>query len=129
MADISTDEPLEMRQQNAIIALLTEPTIRKAAETSGVPERTLYAWLRDAQFDAAYRQARRDATQQAMGMLQKYSGTAAAILCKLAVGSKSDAIRLAAASKIVDMALKITELEDLRGELDALKALLAHERV
>ena len=129
MADISIDETIDMRQQNAIIALLSEPSIRQAAKVSGIPEKTLYNWLRNPTFEAAYRLARRDATQQAMGLLQKYSGTAAAILCKLAVGSGSDAIRLAAASKILDLALKITELEELRGEIDALKAMVVHERV
>ena len=50
---------LSAKQDKALIALLTEPTISAAAKKVGIGERTLHTWLRDATFTAAYREARR----------------------------------------------------------------------
>jgi|SRR6266545_991893 len=128
MADISTTEGLTARQHKALAALISEPSIRKAAEASGVPERTLYAWLKDPAFDAEYRLMRREAAQQAIALVQKYSGSAAATLVQLMSSSHPAAIRLAAASKVIDLALRTVEIEDLRDELERLKALV-HDRL
>lgn len=127
MADIEAFDTLTPAQHNAISALLTEPSVRKAAEVAGVKERTLYAWLRQPDFATEYRTVRREATGQAIALIQKFSGAAAAALCKLAMSGKSEAVRLTAASKILDLALKSTEIEDLRAELEALKAMLARD--
>ena len=51
MADSSQDETLTARQYQAVAALLSEPTIGKAATAAGVPVRTLYTWLHE---DAAF---------------------------------------------------------------------------
>ena len=65
MADIAQDELLTVRQQQAVAALLSEPTIGKAAEASGVPVRTLYTWLHDdAAFIGFYQDARRESVRR-----------------------------------------------------------------
>ena len=43
--DDALSSSLEPRQERAIIALLNEPTIAKAADAAGVGERTLHRWL------------------------------------------------------------------------------------
>ncbi len=50
---------LTHKQDKALIALLTEPTITAAAKKAGIGERTLYRWLDDPLFAGALRQARR----------------------------------------------------------------------
>jgi hypothetical protein len=126
MADISISEALTPAQYKAVSALLSEPTVRKAAEVAGVKERTVYNWLKLPAFADEYRSARREATQQAIARLQQYSGHAAATLVQLMAAGNPAAVRLAAASKVLDLAIKWVELEDITARLDALER--AHEQ-
>lgn len=65
-----------MQRETAIVALMTEPTVTKAAARAGVGEATLYRWLREDEFQDAYRSARRDAFGQAIGRLQQIASNA-----------------------------------------------------
>lgn len=123
MADISTDEELSMQQYNAISALLHEPTIRKASAVCGVPERTLYHWLKDASFDAAYREARRAAVGQALARVQHASSDAVAVIRSIMNDTKkAPMIRLLAASRVLSLAVRAIEIEDLQARVAALEA-------
>lgn len=124
MADEPIADKLSVAQHKAVLALLSEPTIRKAAAVAGVKERTVYNWLRTAAFADEYRVARREAMQQAIARLQQYSGQAAATLVLLMASTKPDAIRLRAALGVLEIAIKGTEIEDLRNELEQLQALI-----
>jgi hypothetical protein len=121
MADTLTSETLTPAQHKAVSALLSEPSVRKAAEVAGVKERTVYHWLKTPAFADEYRSARREATQQAIARLQQYSGHAAATLVALMASGNPAAVRLAAASKVLDLAIKSVELEDLSARLEALE--------
>jgi hypothetical protein len=57
-------------QERAILALLNQPTIGKAAEEAKVGERSLYRWLKDPTFAGAYREARREAFRHANASVQ-----------------------------------------------------------
>ena len=48
-------------QEQALAALLKEPTITLAAKASGISESNIYRWLKEPAFKAAYREARREA--------------------------------------------------------------------
>ena len=50
-------EKLNRKQEQAVVALLTEPTIAKAAEAIGVGEKSLRRWMNLEQFGETYRQA------------------------------------------------------------------------
>src|SRR5690242_4464077 len=52
------------KQEEAIAALLTQRNIEEAAKAIGIVPNTLLKWMRDPQFDSAYREARRAAFQQ-----------------------------------------------------------------
>src|SRR5436309_12844184 len=67
---------LTARQEKALLALLTEPSVREAAKASRVGERTLYAWLKEPVFAETYRQARREAVSRALGRLQQVASDA-----------------------------------------------------
>lgn len=114
---------LTAKQHKALSALLTEPTIKAAAEKVGIGERTLHAWLKeDAAFAEAYRAARRDAVGQAIARLQQASAAAVAVLCQLmADRTKPASVRLAAASKVLDLSIRAVELEDITQRLEALE--------
>lgn len=121
MTEQNDPDGLTPRQQRALSALLEAPTIRKAAETANIPERTLYAWLKNRQFDAAYRAARRESMRHATGKLQQASAAAVAVLCQLLAPPNPAAIRLGAARSILEFAIKVSEIEDLDQRLAALE--------
>ena len=59
------------KQEEAIAALLTQKSTEDAARVIGVGVSTLRRWMRIPEFDAAYRQVRRDAMWQSIARLSK----------------------------------------------------------
>lgn len=118
---------LTPKQHKAITALMSSKTIADAAEAANIGERTLYTWLDDPTFSAAYRAARREAVGQAVAQLQQLSGAAARELGQLVsgYGGVKPEIRLAAARTILEMAIKSVELDEVVARLDALEAAYA----
>ena len=47
------------KKEAAIVALLSHRSIEDAAREVGIAPKTLLRWLKDPEFDAAYREARR----------------------------------------------------------------------
>jgi hypothetical protein len=45
------------KQEAAVLALLSSKNVEEAARAAGVTPRTLYRWMSEADFDAAYRAA------------------------------------------------------------------------
>ena len=126
MAENNPRSELTPSQQGAIVALLQEPTIRKAAESAGVKERTLYTWLKLPPFRAAYGAARRDVTEHAIAQLQRASSAAANVLVNVMLSAKTPAaVRASTARTVLEFAVKAVELDDLQQQLVALAARLA----
>ncbi|MGA2588677.1 MAG: hypothetical protein ABSH32_02065 [Bryobacteraceae bacterium] len=73
------------KQEEAIAAPLTQRSVEEAARVAKVGVRTLYRWLKEPAFDAAYRKARRDSFGQTIARLQQGSPAAAALLLKIVV--------------------------------------------
>jgi hypothetical protein len=122
MADTTTSDKLNAKQHRAISGLLSEPSIRQAAKVADVPEKTLFNWLKNPDFDSAYRAARRESVQQATARLQYASSAAVSILCQLMVKETVHAsIRLSAAKTILELSIKTLEIDDLAARLDALE--------
>ena len=122
MADSQPDDKLTVRQHKALSALMTEPNVGKAAIAAEVPERTLRAWLKKPDFDAAYRAARRESVQQATARLQYASSAAVSVLCQLMTRDTVHAsIRLSAAKTILELSIKAIEIDDLAARLEALE--------
>ena len=119
---------LSAKQHTAIVALLTSATIQGAAQEAGISERQIHRWLaNDPAFDAAYRRARWRATQQAIARLQQVSSAAVTVLISIAADKQQPASsRVAAASKLLDVALKSVEIEELEARLTALEAKETH---
>jgi hypothetical protein len=111
---------LTRKQEEAIAALLSETTVSAAAEKAKVHEVTLYRWLKQQDFLAAYREARRQVVEKAFAQLQNSTWAASTTLLKL-LGSSSDSVRLRAAIAILDQAGKAVELLDLDERISALE--------
>src|SRR4051794_26526076 len=58
------------REEAALVALLSEPTIAAAATQAGIGESTLLRWMAEPEFKARYRAARRQVVESAIGRLQ-----------------------------------------------------------
>ncbi|GJQ37497.1 MAG: hypothetical protein JETCAE01_35070 [Anaerolineaceae bacterium] len=56
----NTENGITAKQSKAISALLTSRTIGEAATSAGVAERTLYTWLKRADFRGALREAQNE---------------------------------------------------------------------
>ena len=116
---------LDRKQENAIVALLAQRNVEEAANAVKVPPRTLYRWLKEPKFQAAYRQARRQAFGQAVARLQQISGAAVATLGKIMVDPQAPAAsRVRAAHTVLEHAAKAIEIEDLNARVAALEASL-----
>jgi pantoate kinase len=113
---------LTPRQEKAIAALLTEPTVVKAAESVKVGERTIRRWLANPEFERAYKAARRSAFDVAIGLTQRYAGLAVHTLAKvLADTSAPHAAKVSAATAMLKFAREALELDDLARRLDELE--------
>jgi DNA polymerase elongation subunit (family B) len=114
---------LSHKQEDALVALLSHRNVEEAAHAVQVAPRTLYRWLRDPEFHAAYRQARRQAFGQAVARLQQMSAAAAATLGKVMIDPQAPAAsRVRAAHTVLEQAAKAIEIEDLEARLAALEA-------
>jgi hypothetical protein len=118
---------LTPQQDRAIVALLNEPNVAKAATAAGVGERTLYRWLaEDDRFKKAFLRARREAFSQAIGMMQRYAPAAVNALAKVFTDSTAPhSSRVSAASAVLKYGREGIELDDLAARVESLEAAAA----
>ena len=102
------------KQEDAIAALLSQRNIEEAARCTGIAVRTLLRWLQMSEFQAAYREARRDAFAQSIGRLQQAASAAVSTLLKIMVDATAPAAsRVRAADCVLGHAAKAIELADI----------------
>jgi hypothetical protein len=102
--------------------------MRTAAKAIGVDETTLWRWLQDKDFHAAYMTARRETVKHAIARLQQISSEAVSTLRevmkdKTAKGSE----RVSAAKAILEFSIKAVEIEDMAERLAEVEAILAQQ--
>jgi hypothetical protein len=95
-------------------ALLTHRNIEEAAGAVGISAKTLLRWMKEPEFDAACREARRAAFSQSVARLQQASGAAGSALLKVMVDPNTLAsTKVRAADSVLDHSAKAIELEDI----------------
>jgi hypothetical protein len=110
------------KKEEAIAALLTQRNVEEAARVAEIGTQTLYRWMKDPQFDAAYREGRRAAVSQTYARLQQASSAAASTLVKLMVDANAPAsTRVRAANSILDHSRHAIEIDDIEARLAALE--------
>jgi hypothetical protein len=120
---IGHGEKLSRKHEQAIAALLEQPTIEAAAKACGVGEATLGRWLQEDRFRHAYRRARTQVLELAISRLQQATGEAVqALRSNLKCGVPSVEVR--AALGILEQAIRGAELLDVQERLEALEELL-----
>jgi hypothetical protein len=121
MSQNSTDG-LTPKQEQAIVALLNEPTVTRAAKSLGVNDRTLYRWMDEPAFSRAYRKARREAFGQAIALTQRYAPAAVHTLATIMSDEKAPhTARVNAATAILRFTRESIELDDLAARVEALE--------
>ena len=108
----------EPKKEEAIVALLTQKNIEEAARSIGIGSATLLRWLKDPDFDTAYREARRAAFRQSVARLQQASGAAVTTLLKLMIDPTTPpSTRARPADSVLDHSAKAIELEDIEARV------------
>ena len=110
-------------REQAILALLSEPTIGQAAARCGIGERTLRRWLtEDAAFQAEYEAARRATFQAAISRIPALTVRAVDTLADLLGDTKPPAVRLGAARTVAEIGMHQYDAETILRKLDDLEA-------
>jgi hypothetical protein len=102
-------------------ALASGQSVKDAARTAGLGERTAYRRVADPAFRQAVSQARADLLARAVGVLAD-GATEAAETLRALLKADSDSVRARAAVALLDAAMKGVELSDLAERLAALEA-------
>jgi hypothetical protein len=115
-------EKLTRKQEQAIAALLAEPTLGSAARRCGVSETTLWRWLQNEDFQAAYKAARRSVVDAATTSLQQ-AATEAVTCLRRALTCGQVAAEVRAAGVILEHVFGTVDRLDLEERLGRLEAL------
>jgi predicted ATP-dependent endonuclease of OLD family len=110
------------KKEEAIAALLTQRNVEEAARVANIGTQTLYRWMKEPEFDAAYLEARRAAVSQSNARLQQGSSAAVSTLLKVMVDASTPAsARVRAADRILEHAKQSIEIDDIQFRLTALE--------
>jgi len=118
-------EKLTRKQEQAIAALLTTPTLKTAAAKAGIGEETLRRWMRHPGFTQAYLDARQTVLEQATAQLSQATGEAVLTLREVMgdVETASSA-RVTAARAVLEYAYKAQEQDQIIHRITLLEELI-----
>jgi hypothetical protein len=115
-------EKFGRKKEDAIAALLSQRNIDEAAKAAGIGTRTLIRWMKNPEFDSAYRRARRAAFGQSVVRLQQGTPAAATTLLKTMIDPGTPpSVRVRAAEAILNHAAKAIEIEDIEARVAELE--------
>lgn len=110
--------------EEIIITLLSSESIRAAAKSLNIQEKTLYHRIKDDKFKTEYRQARAELVKTASAKLQSRLSTAIDVITEIMTDeSAPPQVRLNAAELIVKRSLSLFETVDIIERIEALEAI------
>jgi hypothetical protein len=116
-------EKLSRKQEALISALLSEDTIDAAAKTVGIGVMTAHRWLKNPDFRALYREARRQVVDHAISHVQQATGEAVQTLRDVMADEMAPAsARVSASRTMLELAIKVVAVEDLEARIAALES-------
>ena len=110
-----------------IVALAAGQTIRDAAASASLSERTVARRLQESAFRQEVANTRTLMVSQAVGMLADAASDAVATLRSL-LSAESDTARLGAARAILDAGPRLRESEELAARIEAIEAVVETQR-
>jgi len=113
---------LSRKKDEAIAALLTQPTVATAALAAKISPQTLGRWMKEPEFEAVWRKALGAVLGQAIARLQKASGAAVTILLRIMNDPGAPvAARLKAVEVVLRHAKAANEMEAIQPRLSDLE--------
>lgn len=117
------------KQEAALRALLTHPTMKEAALAAGISEPTLWRYTKDAEFARRLREAQRGAVSHAVLRLQSAAGDAVRTLESVMNDDAAVAgPRITAARTILDMAVRLCRTEELEARIEELERFIERKQ-
>jgi hypothetical protein len=119
-------ERLSDEQARILATLLATPTKTAAAKELGISRSGLYLHLKDPDLQAAYEELRQAAIRDATDSLMNVAEGAVGVLHTIAHDpGVTPNVRVAAASKLIDSAIKAHEVHDVIARIEQLERELA----
>lgn len=115
-------EDLSAKQELALCAVISHPTLQDAAAAAGISETTLWRYKQDPEFSRRLREARREAVDHAVLRLQRNcSNDAVTVLHELMLKEDAPASsRITAARIVLDYSMRAVEIDELRRQVEEL---------
>jgi transposase-like protein len=112
----------DRKKEEAIVALLSQRNVEEAARAVGIGANTLLPWMKQPEFDAAYREAKRLAFSQSIARLQGGLSAAVSTLLKVMLDpSTPAATKVRTATIVLEHAEKTIDIEDIQARLTVLE--------
>jgi hypothetical protein len=109
--------------EEAVAAMLTQPSLELAARVTGISVATLMRWQKVPEFQQALREARRTAYSQSIARLQQAMPLAVQTMVKVLIDPATPAsVKIRAAEVIAHHSHKGIEIEDVEARVTALEA-------
>lgn len=120
MRDFAEYMPKQTNKEKALGALLECNSIRDAAKACRLSEATLYRYLKEREFMAEYRTARRQTVENAISQIQRLTANAVDTLQRNLYCEQS-AVEVRCAQIILDTAIMGVEKIDILERLETLE--------
>jgi hypothetical protein len=115
-------QKLSRKKEQAIAALLSQPSIGGAAKQVGIGEKTLFRWLQLDDFQRAYKNARRQVIDQTITQIQSVMSKAVQTLLNVMSDVAAPAsAKVSAARALLDIGFKVVEIEDLESRIEKIE--------
>ena len=115
-------QKLSRKKEQAIAALLSQPSIGGAAKKAGIGEKTLFRWLQLDEFKRTYKTARRPVIDQTIAQIQSVMSEAVQTLLNVMSDSAAPASsKVSAARALLDIGFKVVEIEDLESRIEKIE--------
>jgi transposase-like protein len=115
-------EKQSRKQDLAILALLTEKTLKDAADKVGIGEATLWRWQQQEEFKKKYQDAKLQAVSHVAARLRQSMVTAVDTLINIAEDKTTPAMARVVASKaLLEFGFKASENEDIKQRIEQLE--------
>ena len=115
-------QKLTRKKEQAIAALLSQPSIGGAAKKVGIGEKTLFRWLQLDEFQRAYKAARRQVIDQTIAQIQTVMSEAVQTLLNVMSDDAAPAsAKVSAARAFLDIGFKVVEIEDLESRIEKIE--------
>lgn len=110
------------RKSDFLQALLTEPTIEKAAEKAKIAKSTAFKYLKDTKFNERLLEKKRELMAQVTRRLQQQALEAVKVLSDIMTDEEApEYARISAAKSVLDNAYKGLDLEDIQVRLSKIE--------